>query len=253
MINSKNCASPCVVVSQPMYFPWIGMLQQIQLSDIFVYYDDVQFARGFFNRVQIKTEQGVRWMTVPLLDWKRGQLINEVRIDNSQDWKRTHLSQLEQAYANAPFKKEMIGLVDEVFSGDYSTIDELSSASTSALVEYFSEIGENTEFLCSSSMNIQGASSRRLIDICFHLNAGCYLTGHGASNYLDHDGFEKEGMNVMYIDYGLEPYQQLHGEFTPYVSVLDLVANCGKSGLKLIHGTPVNWRDFIAKEQKDED
>jgi hypothetical protein len=236
-----------------MYFPWVGMLQQIRLCDIFVYYDDVQFSRGFFNRVQIKTKHGIRWLTVPLLDWKRGQLINEVRIDNSQDWKRSHISQLKQAYASAPYKEEMLDLVHDVFAGSYSRISELSSASTSALVSYFSAIGESKEFLFSSAMKIQGASSRRLIDICLSLNAGYYLTGHGARNYLDHQGFEKEGMDVAYIGYVLEPYPQLHGEFTPYVSALDLIANCGKDGLKLIQGAPVDWYDFIAKTQADKD
>ena len=44
----------CLVISQPMYFPRVGMLEQIRLADHFVYYDDVQFSRGgFSNRVQL--------------------------------------------------------------------------------------------------------------------------------------------------------------------------------------------------------
>jgi hypothetical protein len=246
----KKYTFPSVVISQPMYFPWIGMLQQIELADIFVCYDDVQFTRGFFNRVQIKTNQGVRWLTVPLSNWKRGQLINEVRIDNSQDWKRAHLVQLKKVYANAPFEKEMIELVDSVLSCDYKTIDELSYASTNAIVEYYYEIGKDKQFLRSSSLNIQGSSSKRLMNICTHLNAGVYITGHGARNYLDHEGFEKYGIDVKYVGYTLEPYQQLYGEFNPYVSALDLIANCGKDGLKLIQGNLVNWRNFVVKPQK---
>lgn len=251
MTDSYKCKSPCVVVSQPMYFPWVGMLQQIRLCDVYVYYDDVQFVRGFFNRVQIKTEQSIRWLTVPLLDWKRGQLIKEVKIDNSKDWKRSHRSQLKQSYANATFRKDMFDLVDEVFADNYSLIGELASASTNALVRYFHEIGINKKFLTSSSMKIQGASSKRLIDICLSLNARTYFTGHGARNYLDHEGFEEQGIDVAYIDYELHSYPQLHGEFTPYVSTLDLIANCGKEGLKIIQGKPVDWRSFLAKMQQD--
>ena len=29
-----------LVVSQPMYFPWVGMLEQIRLCDTYVFYDD---------------------------------------------------------------------------------------------------------------------------------------------------------------------------------------------------------------------
>ena len=52
-----------VVISQPMYFPWIGIFEQIRLADVFVFYDDVQFTRGFINRVQYKTPQGTGWIT----------------------------------------------------------------------------------------------------------------------------------------------------------------------------------------------
>ena len=70
-----------VVISQSMYFPWIGLFEQVRLSDLFIHYDDVQFTRGFYNRVQIKTRNGIRWLTIPLLDRKTGQNIDEVKID----------------------------------------------------------------------------------------------------------------------------------------------------------------------------
>ncbi|MCA9907942.1 MAG: WbqC family protein, partial [Anaerolineae bacterium] len=65
-----------LVISQSMYFPWAGLLEQIRLADTFVHYDDVQHTRGFYNRVQIKTGNGVRWITVPLRDWHQGQRID---------------------------------------------------------------------------------------------------------------------------------------------------------------------------------
>ena len=237
----------CVVVSQPMYFPWPGLLEQFRLCDTFVYYDDVQFARGFFNRVQIKTVHGIRWLTVPLLDWRRGQLINEVRIDNTQDWKRSQRDQLRQAYVEAPFRNEMLDLVDDVFSRDYAIIGDLAEASTDALVRYFPAISENTSVLKSSEMNVPGASTQRLIDLCSALDAGTYLTGHGARHYLEHEQFEAVGIDVAYIDYGLSEYPQAHGPFTPYLSALDLIAHCGPDGVEYIRGQMLPWRPFVAR------
>lgn len=234
-----------VVVSQPMYFPWVGLLEQIRLCDTFVFYDDVQFARGFFNRVQIKTAQGMRWLTVPLQDWHRGELINEVRIDNCSDWKRRHRDQLRQAYASAPYRDDMLALVDEVFARDYRVIGELAQTSTEALVRYFPSLGAGKRFLVSSEAGIGGSSSQRLVDICAALDASVYLTGHGARNYLDHQAFETRGMDVAYIDYGLELYAQAHGAFTPYVSALDLIAHCGPAGAEYIKGRCMPWRSFI--------
>ncbi|WP_409525347.1 WbqC family protein [Nitrincola sp. MINF-07-Sa-05] len=242
----------CVVISQPMYFPWPGILEQYRLCDTFIYYDDVQFSRGFFNRVQIKTAGGRRWLTVPLLDWHRGQLIQEVYIDNSQDWKRKQRDQLRQAYAGAPFKADMLDLVDAVFSRNYHTIGELAQESTEALVRYFPPISKDTFMLRSSELSVTGASTERLINLCRSLGANQYLTGHGARNYLEHERFEQQGINVSYIDYGVDEYTQLHGPFTPYVSSLDLIANCGQAGIEQINGNLQPWRNFIKQADQSQ-
>src|SRR5882672_1775792 len=91
-----------VVISQPMFFPWVGMLEQLQAADVYVHYDDVQFSKGSFtNRVQVKTATGVKWLTVPLEDVHLGQLIKDVRVDSRRDWRKSHLSLLDQAYPQA--------------------------------------------------------------------------------------------------------------------------------------------------------
>ena len=65
------------MISQPMYFPWVGMLEQMRLADVFVHLDDAQYSKGgFLNRVQVKTQQGSSWITVPLEESKLGNNIN---------------------------------------------------------------------------------------------------------------------------------------------------------------------------------
>lgn len=237
-------ARPVAVVSQPMYFPWIGILEQIRLADIFVHYVDVQFVRGFFNRVQIKTAQGRHWMTVPLQHYHRGQKINEVLIDDEQDWRGVHKRALGHAYRRAPFVSEMLAIVDQVFSLPVATLAELSSASIMALVDYFG-LRMGRQFLSSMDLGIGGTSSQRLHDIALSVGAHTYLTGHGARNYLDHGLFDRSSIAVEYMDYECRAYRQLHGAFTPYVSALDLVANCGCQGICYIASNSVPYREFI--------
>ena len=63
-----------VVISQPMFFPWVGFLEQMRLADVYVHYDDVQFSKGSFtNRVQIKTPEGFIWLTAPLRNLRAGR------------------------------------------------------------------------------------------------------------------------------------------------------------------------------------
>ena len=240
-----------VVVSQPMYFPWVGILEQVRLSNVFVHYEDVQFTRGgFSNRVQVKTEGGMRWLTVPLKNHILGQLINEVQIDHRADWQRSHRDILKQAYAKTEHKAEIFDLVDEVFSQRYDSLAELSKASMMSLIRYFG-LEDGRAFIDSPDLGITGSSTQRVIDICVRLKAASYITGHGARNYLEHEAFEARGIDVDYIGYGLSPYKQLHGPFTPYVTALDLVANCGKDGVHHIAGKQISWREFIAIQKEN--
>lgn len=237
-----------VVISQSMYFPWVGMLEQIRLADVYVRYDDVQFSKGSFtNRVQVKTSSGMRWLTVPLRDLHLGQKINEVAIDNRTDWRARHRDVLELAYQSAPFREDMLAIVDRVFAGATDTVGEVSYASMFALADYFG-IDSRLVRRDSANLGIGGESSDRVFDIVHALGATTYITGHGARNYLDHEKFERGGVDVVYMNYERVQYPQLHGEFTPFVSALDLVANCGKEGLAYIRSSAVTWRTFLSPD-----
>lgn len=234
-----------VVISQPMFFPWVGMFEQIRLANTYVHYGDVQFSKGSFtNRVQIKTAQGIKWLTVPLQDVSLGQSIDEVRINARTDWRTRHMDMLKQAYAEAPYRKDMLALVESVYQYQGDSIGMLSRLSMEACCNYFG-LDAGRRYIDVRQLGIGGSSSQRVLDIVKALGGADYITGLGARNYLDHRLFEDAGIAVEYMDYQKSPYPQLHGEFTPYVSILDLIANLGKDGVDWIHSGTINWKDFV--------
>ena len=231
------------MISQPMYFPWVGMLEQMRLADVFVHLDDAQYSKGgFLNRVQVKTQQGSSWITVPLEESKLGQAINETQCA-SYDWQRKHLATLRQVYARAPHMDEMLNLAESVFDQETDSLAGLSVASMRALADFFDITPEEMQW--ASRIDVEGTSSRRVLALCQEAGAERYITGHGAGAYLDHEIFERVGIRVEYMEYQKRAYSQLHGEFTPFVSGLDLVANCGKNGREVIDSRTVYWKDFL--------
>lgn len=237
-----------IVITQPMYFPWIGILEQIRIADCLVFYEDVQFSKGsFVNRVQIKTKTGIRWLTVPLQELHLGQTIQDVQINSRKDWRQQHLDILKQSYRDAPHFKQMITLVRDVFDENPKTIGQLSKLSMKALCSYFG-LGVSKHFASSKHLDISGSGSQRVLDIVRYFGASRYITGLGAANYLDHHAFNHSGIEVEYMDYRKQPYQQLHSEFTPFVSALDLVANCGRDGIEYISSNTMNWKEFLSHE-----
>ena len=226
-----------------MYFPWVGMLEQIRLADIYVHLDDVQFARGFINRVQIKTAKGSQWMTVPLQNLHRGQRIVDLHTFEEEGWRDRHLDLVKRAFNGAPFAEEAWNLCNSVLQRPGTSLCEVAIASTQALCDYF-EIGPRPLLVKSSSLGIEGGSWERLLAIVKYFGGDEYVTGLGGLNYISHEAFDQAGVRVEYMRYQKTPYSQLHGTFTPFVSALDLVANMGSSGRTLINSPAVYWKDF---------
>lgn len=235
-----------IVISQPMFFPWVGMFEQMRLADIYVNYDDVQFSKGSFtNRVQIKTAYGSKWLTVPLKEHRLGQCINEVKVDMSKNWQSKHFDQLAQAYQAAPFCEDMLALVEAVYEDSYSTIGQLAYASMIKSCQYFG-LDAGRRFVQVGDLAVHGTSSLRVRDIIIALEGSRYVTGLGARHYLNHGIFEESNIRVEYMNYNKIPYPQLHGTFTPYVSILDLIANTGSRGIDYISSQSIYWKEYLS-------
>jgi hypothetical protein len=234
-----------VVISQSMLFPWVGLLEQVRLADVFVHYDDVQFSKGsFVNRVQIKTPTDVRWMTVKLRGHHMGQAIGEVSIAPMAEWRAQHLELLRKSFEDAPFGRDALGLAEGVYATEHPSLGALARASLMALIRYFG-LDVETRFVDIRELGVPGQGYSRVLAVVQKLGGSVYITGHGAAHYLDHALFEKEGVSVEYMNYLRLPYPQRHGPFTPFVSALDLIANCGRDGIAYIRSNTIHWRKFI--------
>jgi hypothetical protein len=233
-----------VVISQPMFLPWIGIFEQIRTADIFVHYDDVQFPQGrsFSSRVQVKAEGGTRWLTVPVKrDGK--QLIRNVKIDTSRNWKESHLGVLRQCYRKAPFGDMALELVDSIYALESDSLFEFCTFGIEKVAAF---LGLRCEFALSSQYGFTSSSSQKLLDIVMAAKGDVYVTGHGAKNYLDHELFESHEVDIEYMQYVLNEYHQMHSDFTPYVSMIDVIAHVGERAPEFVIGQSINWKEFVS-------
>ena len=58
-----------------------------------------------------------------------------------------------------------------------------------------------SQWLKSSKLGVPGTSWQRVLAIVKAVGGTRYVTAHGATNYLDHEAFERAGIAVEYIDY----------------------------------------------------
>lgn len=233
-----------IVISQPMLFPWVGMFEQIRLADVYVHYDDVQFSKGSFtNRVQILTPSGEKWLTIPLKKFSLGTLIKEIKVSDS-DWKSQHLELLQRNYSHCRYYNDLLQVIKPVYDLKSEYLIDYCVFSLHQVSDFFGLDLKQKERV-ASELEINGNSTDRVLKIVQHFSGTQYTTGHGAKNYLDHERFEEAGITVAYMSYQKEPYPQQSEAFTPYVSILDLIANLGIDGKSVIKSNAVNWKNFL--------
>jgi hypothetical protein len=222
-----------VVILQPSYLPWIGYFDQLYKSDVFVLYDDVQYDKhGWRNRNRIKTPTGVQWLTVPVLTHGLSKPANrEVAIDTRQPWGAKHLQALKVNYARATAFQEIFERLAPVLTRPWTRLIDVTQALLPVLCGL---LGIDREIRLSSELGVRGERTQRLVAICEALEANTYLTGDAARDYLDESLFAKRGIRLEYHRYSHPVYRQLHGDFVPYLSVVDLLMNHGRDSLAIL-------------------
>ena len=220
-------------ILQPSYLPWLGAIEQIWASELFVLYDDVQFDKGGWrNRNRIKTPQGPLWLTVPVLTKGGGfPLIRDVKINKAERWAERHVKSLCQNYARAPHFERY---APELFQLLEKKHDYLLDLNLELLNWIRQQLGIPTPFVLSSSLGIPGSSVDRLLAILAHFGATRFYEGAAGRDYIDPKRFEQAGITIEFQDYRHPVYPQLHGEFVPYLSVIDLLFNVGPESLAVL-------------------
>jgi hypothetical protein len=217
-----------VAILQSNYIPWKGYFDLIAFVDEFILYDDMQYTRrDWRNRNQIKTPQGVQWLTVPVkVKGKYLQKIRETEIEGS-DWAADHWKALAQNYRRASHFEEIAAWVEPIYTHEsFTHLSNLNHRLIDAVCGY---LGIGTRIASSADFALAEGKSERLADLCLQAGATEYVSGPAARDYLDEAIFADQGMQVRWFDYaGYPPYPQLWGEFTHGVTILDLLFNCGR-------------------------
>jgi WbqC-like protein len=223
-----------VAVHQPQYLPWLGYFEKILRADVFVLLDDVQFKKNEWqNRNRIKTAQGSQWLTVPVR-YKFPQRINEVPINDTVKWQHKQRQSILSNYRKAPCYSYLEDLFEELFSSAWNFISPLNIWAVRRLTQ---ALGIDTPIHVASELGeFPRDPDERLIAITRHFNADTYLAGSGGREYMDLSKFVSSGIEVRFQDYRHPVYDQLFGEFEPFMSVIDLILNHGDRSLDILGG-----------------
>ncbi|MBU0519803.1 WbqC family protein [bacterium] len=230
--------SKSLAVIQSFYIPWKGYFDIINSVDQFILFDDMQYTkRSWINRNQIKTPQGLHWLTIPVqVKGRCQQSIKDTRIVNA-DWSLNHWETIQRNYTQAAHFKQY----KEIFEALYSSCADtyISQINLRFIKTICAILNISTPISWSTNYSLLPGKTERLVDLCEQVGADVYLTGPAAQNYIQEELFREAGIELRYMDYtGYPEYPQAYPPFVHEVSILDLLFNTGRAAPSYMKSFP---------------
>ncbi len=225
-----------VAINRPNFLPWLGFMAILDSVDVFIVLDEIlSSTRNFLTRNQIKDKQGkAQWITQSKHKASIHTRVCDLELKAS-NWREKLVNQITDYYRKAPYFSKY---ADDIFTLINNNESNLLTYNVSMLKSLCNYLGINTKFyLASEILEKEHENAQdRMIDLCQKVKAsGYYNPKDGVEKGLYQvDKFNKCGLDLYKHIYQHPEYPQINGEFVPYMSVIDLLFNCGDDSLNIL-------------------
>ncbi|MBP2283054.1 hypothetical protein H4V97_001372 [Flavobacterium sp. CG_23.5] len=213
-----------VAIMQPYFLPYIGYFQLINMVDVFVIYDNIEYTKkGWINRNRILVNGKDEIISLPIKKSSDYLHINQRVL--SETWEKDKLKLLNKVKANyrkAPYFDEVIPLMEECMEFDAINLFDFIYHSLTKLCKRFDI---NTEVVVSSELDINHnlKSSEKVMEICKFLTAEQYINTIGGLGLYSKEDFSKNGIVLNFIKTNSFIYKQFDSEFITFLSIIDVM------------------------------
>jgi len=192
-----------VAVIQPSYIPWLGYFYMLQWSDLFIFYDDVQFDKnGWRNRNRVIVNDKVKWLTLSLNKKAlpkslKDRRLDQVEIGSPLEFKR-HKELLAQYYR----KSSYIDTLDKYYVNSLDEDSNLVNPVIKQIEIISNHLGLKTKFHRSSKLDYilsedqidhpdhpNESRNARLLSLLKRVGATEYMSGLSARSYINETQF----------------------------------------------------------------
>jgi len=219
-----------VTIHQPEHLSYLGFFHKVSMAHTLVLLDNVQYEKNYFqNRNKIYTNNGVRYITVPVYDTRED--INKIAIADDF-FKRTcrkNVITITEAYRKAPFWKTY----GEEFLEIYQCGEKSLAQYNEKLLRFIlKSLHLEVELLHASDLGVTGQKTELLLDILHKVNADKYIAGKSGADYMDMTIVD---LPVEFQNFTHPVYTQWGKDhFEPYMSIIDALFNVGPSIMDII-------------------
>ncbi|PVV09150.1 MAG: hypothetical protein B6D77_10335 [gamma proteobacterium symbiont of Ctena orbiculata] len=220
----KKTSSGKVAIMQPYVFPYIGYFHLIEASNVFVFYDDVNFIKqGWINRNRILVQKKSYTFTIPISDSSSNTLIKDTQICIDARWRRKFFETITQAYNKSPYYNHVIELLHRVLDDE---VDSISDLAINSILHVYDYLGMSRQFRKASVISplTQGlGKEQRIAAITNDLGYSAYVNATNGKALYSKQSFKELGIELSFINSRDVVYRQFNHEFVPWLSIIDIL------------------------------
>lgn len=215
-------------INQPYFFPYIGYFQLINAVDRWIVFDTCQFIwQGWVNRNRILRPNGAaEYIRINVRKCPRDTAIKDIMIAADVDWKSQLIRSLDYyKLVKAPYYKDVMDFLTETFKFES---ERLSPVLVHLLQSTCTFIGIPFRYSVLSEMNLNleenvNGPGEWALEISKAMNADTYINSPGGKAFHNYQQFKQAGIELLFIEPGITPYDQKRNPFEPSLSILDVM------------------------------
>ena len=223
-IRGKDLRFMKLAIMQPYFLPYIGYFQLINAVDEFVIYDNIEFTkRGWINRNRILVNGTDIVLTLPLKkDSDYLHVIDRFLADTWEVERMKMLNRIAESYRKAPFFKEVYLVLEKCILYEERNLFKFILHSVQTIMKYLN-IDTNLVVSSTISINHKLKSEEKVIAICKKRGAEVYINPIGGQELYNKERFLKNNIELKFQKSNNITYSQFNNEFTPWLSIIDVV------------------------------
>lgn len=154
--------------------------------------------------------------------------IKDVQINYDLDWREEHWNKIYQNYKSATYFQKLHNRFEEIIKQEWDLLLDLNVELIKTILNILSI---KTKVLFASKFGIKEKGTLKILELIKVVGGNQYLSGEGKGSMRYVIGqenlFSQNGIEVKYQEFIHPTYPQLHGEFVPNLSILDMIFNIG--------------------------
>lgn len=210
-----------LAINQPYFIPYIGYWQLIESADIFAIADNYNYIKGgWVNRNRILDGNNIRYFNISVDHASQNRYICDHQIKPID--KDLKIQQLNGFYHKAPYRKEGIELMEQIFTFEGDNLADFLYRSIQLVCDYLkidTKIVRTSDYEQDSSLRF----ADRIYNYCRQMGADTYHNPIGGTHLYSFDEFAEQGLKLAFIETIPVPYPQSSDKFEFGLSIIDII------------------------------